>query len=62
MSVSCECCLLSGKVLCVGLITRPEESYRVWCVQLSVIVKSRRGGPGPLGNVATLEKNQTCYL
>jgi hypothetical protein len=28
-SVSCECCLLSGRGLCVGLITRPEESYRV---------------------------------
>jgi hypothetical protein len=27
MSVSYECCLLSGKDLCVGLITRPEESY-----------------------------------
>jgi hypothetical protein len=24
MSVSCECCLLSGRGLCVGLITRPE--------------------------------------
>ena len=24
--VSCECCVLSGKGLCVGLITRPEES------------------------------------
>jgi hypothetical protein len=31
MSVSCECCVLSGRGLCVGLITRPEESYRVWC-------------------------------
>jgi len=40
MSVSCECCVLSGRDLCVGLITRPEESYPVWCV-LSVIVKSR---------------------
>jgi hypothetical protein len=30
MSVSCECCLLSGRCLCVGLITRPEKSYRVW--------------------------------
>ena len=27
--VSCECCVLSGSGLCVGLITRPEESYRV---------------------------------
>jgi hypothetical protein len=31
-SVSCECCVLSGRDLCVGLITRPEESYRVLCV------------------------------
>ena len=29
MSVSC---FLSGKVLCVRLITRPVESYRMWCV------------------------------
>lgn len=28
MSVSCECCVLSGRGLCVGLITHPEESYR----------------------------------
>jgi hypothetical protein len=32
MYVSCECCVSSGRGLCVGLITRPEESYRVWCV------------------------------
>jgi hypothetical protein len=32
MIVSCECCVLSGRDLSVGLITRPEESYRVWCV------------------------------
>jgi hypothetical protein len=33
MFVSCECCvLLSGRGLCDGLITRPEESYRLWCV------------------------------
>jgi hypothetical protein len=32
MSVCCECCVLSGRGLCVGLITRPEESYRVWRV------------------------------
>jgi hypothetical protein len=29
MSVSCECCVLSGRGLCVGPITLPEESYRV---------------------------------
>ena len=32
MSVCCECCLLSGTGICDGPITRPEESYRVWCV------------------------------
>ena len=32
MSVCCKCCVLSGRGRCDGLITRPEESYRVWCV------------------------------
>jgi hypothetical protein len=32
ISLSCECCVLSGRGLCVGLITRPEETNRVWCV------------------------------
>jgi hypothetical protein len=31
MNVSCECCVLSRRSLCVGLITRPEESYGLWC-------------------------------
>ena len=30
--VCCECCVLSGRDLCDKLITRPEESYRPWCV------------------------------
>ena len=29
MSVSCKCCVLSGRGLCLGLITRTEESYRL---------------------------------
>jgi len=32
MSVSCECCVLSGRGLSVGLISCTEEFYRVWCV------------------------------
>jgi hypothetical protein len=32
ISVSCDCCVLSGRGLCDGLVPRPEESYRVWCV------------------------------
>ena len=30
--VHCECCVLSARGLCDGLITRSEESYRLWCV------------------------------
>ena len=32
MFVCCERCVLSGRGLCDGLITRPEESYRLWRV------------------------------
>jgi hypothetical protein len=32
MFVYCECCVLSGRGLCDELITRPEESYRLWHV------------------------------
>jgi hypothetical protein len=49
MSVSCECCVLSDRGFCDGPITRPEESYRVWCVQLNVIQEPHRGGLSPLG-------------
>ena len=42
MFVCCECCVLSGRGLCDGLITRPEESYgclsvvSVVCCQVEV--------------------------
>jgi hypothetical protein len=32
MSVCCEYCVLSGRGLCDKLITRPEDSYRLWRV------------------------------
>jgi hypothetical protein len=32
MFVCCECYVLSGRALCDGLITRPDESYRMWRV------------------------------
>jgi hypothetical protein len=51
MSASFQCCMLSGRDLCVGLITRPEEPYRVWCV-----FECDREGPGPLGAVAPRKK------
>jgi hypothetical protein len=31
LSLCSDCCMLSGRGLCVGLITRPEDSYQVWC-------------------------------
>ena len=34
MSVSCKFCVFSSRGLCVGLIFRPEESYRVSCVRM----------------------------
>ena len=32
MFVCCKRCVLSGRGLCIELITRPEGSYRLWCV------------------------------
>jgi hypothetical protein len=37
MSVCRECRVLSGRGLCDGLITRPEEFYRLWRVVVCVI-------------------------
>jgi hypothetical protein len=41
MFVCCECRVLSGRGLCDELITRPEESYRLWCVVVCDIETSR---------------------
>ena len=41
MSVCCKCCVLSGRGLCFELITRPEESYRLWCVVVCDLETSR---------------------
>jgi hypothetical protein len=44
MDVSCECCVLSGRSLCEGSVTRPEELPGV-----SVIVKPQQwGSPSPI--------------
>ena len=47
MSVSCECCMLSGRGLCDGPISRPEKSYRLRCVSLCVIWKFQVRRPWP---------------
>jgi hypothetical protein len=52
MSVSCDCCVLPGRGLCDGLITRPGESYRMWCVSECDSEASIMRGPWPTGAVA----------
>jgi len=51
------CCVLSGRGLCDELITRPEESYRLWCVVMCDLETSRMRSPWPaLGRSATGKK------
>ena len=53
----CECRVLSGRGLCDELITRPEESYRLWCVVVCDLETSRMRMPWPaLGRSATKKK------
>ena len=53
-SVCCECCILSGRGLCVSLITRPVESYRLWCLVVCDLKISRMRRPWP-----TLDRRAT---
>ena len=63
MFVCCECCVLSGRGLCDELITRPEESYRLWCVVLCDLESSRMRRPWPpLGCSTTRKKNIRLIL
>jgi hypothetical protein len=39
--------VLSGRGLCDELITRPEESYRLWCVVVCDLETSRMRRPWP---------------
>jgi hypothetical protein len=56
VSLSSECCVLSGKGLWVGLLTRPEESYRVWCDWVWSWSLDNKEALGPLGAVAPYKK------
>ena len=42
-----ECWVLSGTGYCDGLITRPEESYRLWCVVVCDLETSWMRRPWP---------------
>ena len=58
MFVRCECCVLSDRGFCDELITRPEESNRLWCVIVCDLETSRMMRPWTaLGRSATGGKN-----
>jgi len=61
MFVCCECIVLSGRGLWDGLITRPEKSYRLWCVVMCDLGTSRMRRPCPTGGCRAKNK-QTIYL
>ena len=57
MDVCVECCVLSGRGLCNGLITYLGKSYRMWCVVVCDLETSRMRRPWPaLGRSATGKK------
>ena len=58
MSVCCEYCVLSGRGLCVGLIIRPEETCRLWCVVVYDLENSKKRGSGPTGGGLSRQKNK----
>jgi len=54
--------VLSGRVLCDGLITRPEESYRLWRVvvcdqETTNILVNEEEAKAHKGAIAPREKN-----
>jgi len=52
----CECCVLSGRSLCDQLITRPEESYRLWYVVVMDLENQKWEDSGPHWVAAPQEK------
>jgi len=54
--VSSECCVVSGRGHCVGLITLREESYRVWCVLVWRRSPAKGGHDPESGRSATEKK------
>jgi len=61
MFVCCECCVLSGRGRCHELITRPEESYRLWCVVVCDQETSWMRRPFPTGAVASDKKENNSF-
>ena len=58
MSFCCKCCVLSARSLCDEPITRPEESYRLWCVVVSDLEVSWMRRPWPVGGPSRQKKRK----
>ena len=62
MFVWCECCVLSGRGLCDELITRPEESYRLWCVVVCDLENSWMRRPWPTGGLLGQKQTKSINI
>ena len=62
MFVCCECCVLSGRGLCDELITRPEESYRLWCVVICDLETSRMKRPWPTEGCCNERRKERMHV
>jgi hypothetical protein len=62
MDVCCACCVLSDRGLCDELITRPEESYQLWCVVVCDLGTSRMRTPRSKVGRRTTEKKLLVHL
>ena len=60
--ICCECCVLSGRGLCDELITRPGESYQLWCVIMCDLEEKNlvnEEAKAHWGGLSRQEKNKT---
>ena len=56
--ICCKCCVLLGKSLCDELFTRPEESYRLWCVVVCGLKTLRMRRPWPRLGRSAIERKK----
>jgi hypothetical protein len=55
-------CVLLGRGLCVRPITRPEESYRLWCVSECDREASIMRRPRPTGGCCAIKNNKLNFF
>jgi hypothetical protein len=63
MFVCCECCVLSDRSLGDELITRPEESYRLWYVVVCDLENLvNEGAMTHVGSLSHKKKKTNIYI